>query len=180
MNKKILTICAIASIAAAVFSCSKKDDDKETTTTSTTSTTATTSTTTPPPPAKKYPTPGSNQLAIDTNLVDFGVDNCALINQGRYSLTASMSGAIDNKFTATFGKSPNFSNEFTVTKDLPVINSSTQIQLVTRLDNVDFIAQSGKVKYFKNTDSSGIQFTKLNFKGANDSVLVMSGFLKCP
>lgn len=175
MNKKILTLCAIASIAVAVFSCSKKDDDKkeETTTTTTTSTTGTTK------PTKKYPTPGSQQLAIDTVLFNYGVDNCALIVQGRYALTATMADVLANKFTATWGKAPNFTNEFTITPNIPTINSSTQIQLKAVLGSMEFIAQSGKVKFFKTTDSSGIQFTKIDFT-SGDSTLKMSGFLQCP
>src|SRR5688572_5421631 len=109
MNKKILTLCAIASIAVAVFSCSKKDgDDKEepttttTSTTSTTATTATTSTTSTTQPPKVYPTPGTQQLAIDTTLFNYVVLNCVGIVQGRYELSAHMVDTFNNKFTATW------------------------------------------------------------------------------
>lgn len=182
MNKKILTVCAIASIAVAVFSCSKKDGDDNTTTgtTATTATTSTTSTTSTTAPVKVYPTPGSNQLAIDTTLFDYSVDNCLNIDQGRYALKAYRGSLQTGPFTSTWGKSPNFSNEFTITPALPTINSSTQIQLVVRLDNIDYTAQAGKVKFFKNADSSGIQFTKITFKGTNDSSVFISGFLQCP
>lgn len=175
MNKQILTLCAIASIAVAVFSCSKKEDDKTPTTT-----TSTTSTTTPPPPTKNYPTPGSQQLAIDTTLFNYEVPSCMSIDQGRYALKGNMTGVFANAFTATFGKAPNFTNEFTIVTALPTMNSSTQIQLIAKLSGIDYTAQSGKVSFFKNMDSSGIQFTKLTFKGTNDSIVKISGFLQCP
>jgi hypothetical protein len=85
-----------------------------------------------------------------------------------------------NTFTATWGKSPNFTNDFTVTTGLPAIGSSTQIQLKALLGTVEYIAQSGTVKFFKNTDSSGIQFTKLTFKAADNSTYKISGFIQCP
>jgi hypothetical protein len=186
MNKKILTLCAIASIAAAVFSCSKKDDDDKTTTTSTTSTTSTTattstsSTTSTTKPTPVIPTPGSNQLAVDTVLFDYEVSNCMSIDQGRYALSANLVDKPSTNFSAKFGKSPNFSNEFTITPGLPTINSSSQVQLTATIDAILYTAQTGKVAFFKNSDSSGIQFVKIKFKGTNDSTKTMSGFFQCP
>jgi hypothetical protein len=183
MNKKVLTVCALASIALAVFSCSKKDDDSSTTattattsTTATTATTATTSTTSQP----VLPTPGENQMAIDTELVDYQVQTCMSITQGRFQLKGNMSNSINSTVYATFGKSPNFSSEMDIVTGLPPINSSTQIQLTASIDAIDYVAQSGKVTVFKTQDSSGVQFTKIKFKGSNDSTKTISGFLKCP
>lgn len=178
MNKKILTL-AIATIAVAVFSCSKKEEDPKPTTTSTTSTTATTSTTSTTTPPIVYPTPGPMQLALDTELVDYEIAECLAITQGRYAMNGNMVGAFGNKFTATWGKAPSFTNNFTITPALPTAGSGTQIQVKIMLNSTEFIAQSGTVNYFTGPDSSGIKFTKLNFKAVDDSIVV-SGFLKCP
>jgi hypothetical protein len=176
MNKKVLTLCAIASIALAIFSCTKKEDDKETTTTTTgttatTSTTSTTSTTTTP--ALQY-----NQLRIDTEVVNYTIIECTGANGGIYVMRAAETGNMSNTFTASFGKQPGFAKEYTITTTAPPANNSSNVQMTAKLDDLTFTAASGKISVFVSMDSTGYTFKNVPFT-SGDSTLKISGFIKC-
>jgi hypothetical protein len=179
MNKKVLSLCAIASIAVAIFSCTKKEDDKETTTT-TTGTTATTATTSTTSTSSTTTTPGLqyNQLKIDTSIVNYTVINCGNATGGIYVMTAGQTDEMTNNFTASFGKQPGFSKDYTITTTAPAANNGTNIQLKAKLDALTFTAASGKVAAFVTVDSNGITFKDVPFTNG-DSTLKISGFIKC-